>query len=95
MPSDIYDTDYLKLAIACKKISSFRSCSATRYCCYKTVRSSILCYVMLGSVQVLYMHVRGERGDEGSKGNAYFAYVGGLEEKCLYCLCKGSKFLFT
>ena len=42
----------------------------------------------LGSVQVLYKHVRGE----GSEGNAYFAYVdtgGGLEAKCLYCLCKG------
>ena len=35
----------------------------------------------------------------GSEGNAYFAYVvrggGGLEAKCLYCLCKGSKFFFT
>ena len=35
----------------------------------------------------------------GSEENAYFPYVvrgvGGLEAKCLYCLCKGSKFLFT
>ena len=28
----LYDTDYLKLAIACNKIASFRSCSATRSC---------------------------------------------------------------
>ena len=27
-----YGTDYLKLAITCKKIVSFRSCSATRSC---------------------------------------------------------------
>ena len=28
----LYDTNYLKLAIACNKIASFRSCSATRSC---------------------------------------------------------------
>ena len=33
----------------------------------------------------------------GSEGNDYFAYVvrGGLEAKCLHCLCNGSKFLLT
>ena len=52
-------------------------------------------FLVLGSVQVLYKHVRGGGGYEG---NAYFAYVvrgRGLEAKCLYCLCKRSKFLFT
>ena len=48
----------------------------------------------LGSVQVLYEHVRG-----GLKEMLillmWFEGVGGLEAKCLYCLCKGSKFLFT
>ena len=39
-------------------------------------------------------------GGGGSEGNAYFAYyvvrgLGGLEAIGLYCLCKGSKFLFT
>ena len=53
---------------------------------------------MLGSVQVVYKHVR-QVG--GSEENAYFAYVvrgegvESLEAKCLYCLFKGSKFFFA
>ena len=47
-------------------------------------------------MQVLYKHVRG--GGGGSEGNAYVIRgLGGwwdLEAKCLYCLYKGSKFLF-
>ena len=37
-----------------------------------------------------YISVLGVGG--GSEGKAYFAFVvrgGGLEAKCLYCLCKG------
>ena len=61
------------------------------HCLLRTFNSS----EGLGSVQVLYKHVR--RGG-GSEGNAYFAYVvavGGLEAKCLYCLSIGSNFLST
>ena len=54
-------------------------------------------HLLLGSVQVLYKHVRGEWG---VWRKCLFCLCGwggggfGLEAKCLYCLCKESKFLF-